>query len=115
MSSIKCNDILDELMAENKRLLNELIFAKKWQKIFNELKEFLEKNKALVEENTELKTIFIKINNNFVINEETVTREEDNHINDGIHCTINHTIIANKSQHISQHNHTKDVMKRKPK
>ncbi len=41
---IKVNEIFDELSEENKRLLNELIFAKKCIKVLNELKGFIDLN-----------------------------------------------------------------------
>ena len=41
MSDIKVNDIFDELFNENKRLLNELLFADKCLKCLTEFKSFV--------------------------------------------------------------------------
>ena len=52
------NDLFDELMEENKRLLNELIFAEKCLKMFNEFKscvDFISIKFQLILESNELK------------------------------------------------------------
>src|SRR5882757_486212 len=50
---ISINDIFDELMVENKRLLNELLFANQWKRL---LMKFQEKYKTLIdcEDNQEI-------------------------------------------------------------
>lgn len=42
MSSLEVNDILDQLLAENKRLLNELVLTKKCFKVLSEVRVFIE-------------------------------------------------------------------------
>ena len=42
MSSILVNDIFDELIDENKRLLNELLFSNKCINLFIEFKSFID-------------------------------------------------------------------------
>ena len=44
MSNVSVNDIFDELFNENKRLLNELKFAKKCVEVLNEIKVFFDSN-----------------------------------------------------------------------
>ena len=42
MSNILVNDIFDELLDENKRLLNELLFSNKCINLFIEFKSFID-------------------------------------------------------------------------
>ena len=67
MSFIRVNDIFDELFAENKRLLNELLFSNKclnvlieiknnFNSIINELKIYLNENQLKTIEDLEMNT-----------------------------------------------------------
>src|SRR5882672_2769443 len=63
MISIEINDCFDEIVNENQRLFNELIFAKKCHKLLCHLKDFLDTNEGsvIVEEYIPLKTIYIQL------------------------------------------------------
>ena len=89
MSFIKVNDIFDELIAENKRLLNQLLFSKKclnvlieiktnFNSIINELKTNLSSNQLKTIEDLEIKYKNIESEKQQIIS----NNEENNEIND---------------------------------
>ena len=79
MLYILVNDIFDEILNENKRLLNELLFADKCIKVLNEIKEFIELNSNEIKVNLVSKQL--KVFNDLCQTIEEVFREKNSDIN----------------------------------
>ena len=92
MSFIKVNDIFDELIAENKRLLNQLLFSNKclnvlieiktnFNSIINELKTNLSSNQLKTIEDLEIKYKNIESEKQQIISNNEENNELINEIN----------------------------------
>ena len=76
--SVLVNDIFDELFNENKRLLNELLFADKCIKVLNEIKTFLDLNSNEIKVNLVSKQL--KVFNDLLQTIEEVFREKNSFV-----------------------------------
>ena len=72
------NDIFDELFDENKRLLNELLFADKCIKVLNKIKTFLDLNSNEIKVNLVSKQL--KVFNDLLQTIEEVFREKNSFV-----------------------------------
>ena len=88
------NDIFDELFNENKRLLNELLFADKCIKVLNKIKTFLDLNSNEIKVNLVSKQL--KVFNDLLQTIEEVFREKNSFVIEVKEEVIEKNIRPNK-------------------
>ena len=76
--SVLVNDIFDQLFNENKRLLNELLFADKCIEVLNEIKTFIDLNSNEIKVNLVSKQL--KVFNDLLQTIEEVFREKNSFV-----------------------------------
>ena len=92
--SVLVNDIFDELFNENKRLLNELLFADKCIKVLNKIKTFIDLNSNEIKVNLVSKQL--KVFNDLLQTIEEVFREKNSFVIEVKEEVIEKNIKTNK-------------------
>ena len=99
------NDIFDELFNENKRLLNELLFAEKCIKVLNKIKIFINLNSNEIKVNLVSKQL--KVFNDLLQTIEEVFREKNSFV-----IEVKEEVIEKSVESIKR---VKSVVKKNPK